>query len=309
MLIGNVLGLCICQVWSLYFHTVFFGYPWISFADVEDFLEETLSFWSPFLCVVGSETDFSSSSSTGSYKTRETLPSNSAGKISSSRRYGLCFILCICSLIQDGWYLFIFDLIFLARDITVLHVESNKKKTYYVFYNMFKTVCIKQCNIVVTWSYYMHAKFSKWRTVIQKFTKHHADNGSSSSMHSERMSCMVVFYSKYSLRVLPIMTLSCPVCLLLSPSAVGLTSGACLYSSLQEAPPPLVTQSFMPHTGRPPKPLPSPTAVATQALPEGMDQGQKQTNRQTDRRLRTRTWSWEHSNRQYVLCRAQAPYR
>ncbi|XP_051722756.1 syntabulin isoform X2 [Ctenopharyngodon idella] len=36
----------------------------------------------------GSETDFSSSSSTGSYKTRETLPSNSAGKISSSRSRG-----------------------------------------------------------------------------------------------------------------------------------------------------------------------------------------------------------------------------
>uniref|UniRef100_A0A673L7E2 Syntabulin-like n=1 Tax=Sinocyclocheilus rhinocerous TaxID=307959 RepID=A0A673L7E2_9TELE len=34
----------------------------------------------------GSETDFSSSSSTGSYKTHETLPSNSAGKNSSSRR-------------------------------------------------------------------------------------------------------------------------------------------------------------------------------------------------------------------------------
>ncbi|XP_016313792.1 syntabulin isoform X3 [Sinocyclocheilus anshuiensis] len=33
----------------------------------------------------GSETDFSSSSSTGSYKTHETLPSNSAGKNSSSR--------------------------------------------------------------------------------------------------------------------------------------------------------------------------------------------------------------------------------
>ncbi|ROJ29352.1 Syntabulin [Anabarilius grahami] len=36
----------------------------------------------------GSETDFSSSSSTGSYKTHETLPSNSAGKISSSRSRG-----------------------------------------------------------------------------------------------------------------------------------------------------------------------------------------------------------------------------
>ncbi|XP_077071129.1 syntabulin isoform X2 [Siphateles boraxobius] len=35
-----------------------------------------------------SETDFSSSSSTGSYKTRETLPSNSTGKISSSRSRG-----------------------------------------------------------------------------------------------------------------------------------------------------------------------------------------------------------------------------
>uniref|UniRef100_A0A8C1JTG9 Syntabulin (syntaxin-interacting) n=1 Tax=Cyprinus carpio TaxID=7962 RepID=A0A8C1JTG9_CYPCA len=34
----------------------------------------------------GSETDFSISSSTGSYKTHETLPSNSAGKKSSSRR-------------------------------------------------------------------------------------------------------------------------------------------------------------------------------------------------------------------------------
>lgn len=87
------------------------------------------------------------------------------------------------------------------------------------------------------------------------------------------------------------MTLSCPVCLLLSHSAVGLTLGACLCSSPQEAPPPLAMQSFMPHTGRPPKPLPSPTAVATQALPEGMDQGLKQTDRQeaedTDRKLRT----------------------
>ncbi|XP_026139481.1 syntabulin isoform X1 [Carassius auratus] len=36
----------------------------------------------------GSETDFSISSSTGSYKTHETLPSNSAGKKSSSRRSG-----------------------------------------------------------------------------------------------------------------------------------------------------------------------------------------------------------------------------
>ncbi|XDV40638.1 hypothetical protein PO909_009680 [Leuciscus waleckii] len=35
-----------------------------------------------------SETDFSSSSSTGSYKTRETLPSNSTGKISSSHSRG-----------------------------------------------------------------------------------------------------------------------------------------------------------------------------------------------------------------------------
>ncbi|XP_043117805.1 syntabulin isoform X2 [Puntigrus tetrazona] len=36
----------------------------------------------------GSEADFSSSSSTGSYKTRETLPNNSTGKISSSRSRG-----------------------------------------------------------------------------------------------------------------------------------------------------------------------------------------------------------------------------
>ncbi|XP_050987695.1 syntabulin isoform X5 [Labeo rohita] len=39
-------------------------------------------------CFSGSETDFSSSSSTGSYKTHEKLPSNSAGKNSSSRSRG-----------------------------------------------------------------------------------------------------------------------------------------------------------------------------------------------------------------------------
>lgn len=111
-----------------------------------------------------------------------------------------------------------------------------------------------------------------------------------SSIHSDRIIC-VVFYSKHSLHVLPIMTQSCPICLLLSPSVVGLTSGACLCLSLREAPPPLATQSFMPHTGCPPKPLLSPTAVPTPALPEGMNQGQKPRNRQTggwghDRKLR-----------------------
>ncbi len=89
-------------------------------------------------------------------------------------------------------------------------------------------------------------------------------------MNAERMSCMVG-YSKYSLRVLPIMTLSCPICLLLSPLAVDPISEACQYSNPQEALLPLATQSFMPHTGRPPKPPPLPTAVATPALPEGMD--------------------------------------
>lgn len=90
-------------------------------------------------------------------------------------------------------------------------------------------------------------------------------------MHAERMSCMVGCYSKYILRVLPIMTLSCPICLLLSPLAVGPTSEACQYSNPQEALLPLAMQSFMPHTGRLPKPPPLPTAVATPALPEGMD--------------------------------------
>lgn len=122
----------------------------------------------------------------------------------------------------------------------------------------------------------MHVKFSK-RCTYGKEVKHDPHFGKCTavrSMHS------VVFHSKHSLRVLPIMTQSCPICLLLSPSVVSLTSGACLCSSPREAPPPLVTQSFMPHTGCPSKPLLSPTAVPTPALPEGMNQGQKPTNRQ-----------------------------
>ncbi len=83
-------------------------------------------------------------------------------------------------------------------------------------------------------------------------------------MHAERMSCMIGCVC-----VSCCVTLSCPICLLLL--AVDPTSEACQYSNPQETILPLATQSFMPHTGRPPKPPPLPTAVATPALPEGMD--------------------------------------
>ncbi len=125
MLIGNVLGLCIWRVWSLYFHSLF-RYPWMDkFCWCWSLFRG--NFWSQFLCTVGSEADFSSSSSIGTYKTHETLPSNSAGKISSSRRYGFyALFFCFWSLIRDGWYFVYFslsDLIFHARWLTILNVK------------------------------------------------------------------------------------------------------------------------------------------------------------------------------------------